>query len=185
MAYTTPTTHVAGETLPAADYNVIVNDVIALAAGPVSHTSAAYAWNSWNPTNITGTDTNAPSTALRSYSNSTYFTLANASGTLTVTFLVAGYYEIGLTMTLSASNPFSVFRGTTTLGGTCTQYYAGDARVSAEPAGDVDNSTGAIFSVLATANQTLTILPRFNVTGSGTVANFTALSSMFANYLGA
>lgn len=28
MAYTAPTTHVAGETLPAADYNVIVNDVI-------------------------------------------------------------------------------------------------------------------------------------------------------------
>jgi len=30
MAYTAPTTHVAGETLPAADYNVIVNDVIDL-----------------------------------------------------------------------------------------------------------------------------------------------------------
>ena len=28
MAYTTPTTHVAGETLPAADWNVVVNDVI-------------------------------------------------------------------------------------------------------------------------------------------------------------
>jgi len=28
MAYTAPTTHVAGETLPAADYNVIVNDII-------------------------------------------------------------------------------------------------------------------------------------------------------------
>ena len=29
MTYVAPTTHVAGETLPAADYNVIVNDVIA------------------------------------------------------------------------------------------------------------------------------------------------------------
>jgi hypothetical protein len=28
MTYTAPTTHVAGETLPAADYNVIVNDII-------------------------------------------------------------------------------------------------------------------------------------------------------------
>ena len=30
MAYTTPTTHVAGETLPAADWNVVVNNEIAL-----------------------------------------------------------------------------------------------------------------------------------------------------------
>lgn len=36
MAYTTPTTHVAGETLPAADYNVIVNDVIAIRAASVN-----------------------------------------------------------------------------------------------------------------------------------------------------
>jgi len=185
MAYVAPTVRSVGDAVTAADYNIVANSVIALAAGPVSHTSAAYVWNNWNPTNLTGTDTNAPSTALRSYSNSTFFTLANASGTLTVTFLVAGYYEIGLTMALNAGAVFSVLRGTTTLGGTCTQYYNSDARVSAEPSGDVDNSTGAIFSVLATANQTLTILPRFNVTGSGSVGNFTAQSSMFANYLGA
>ena len=30
MTYVAPTTHVAGETLPAADWNVVVNDVIAL-----------------------------------------------------------------------------------------------------------------------------------------------------------
>lgn len=34
MAYVTPTTHVAGETLPAADWNVVVNDVIFLGAPP-------------------------------------------------------------------------------------------------------------------------------------------------------
>ena len=51
MAYTTPTTHVAGETLPAADYNVIVNDVIdhesRIAAGEA-------AWTSWTPAFGTG-----------------------------------------------------------------------------------------------------------------------------------
>jgi hypothetical protein len=28
MTYVAPTTHVAGETLPAADWNVVVNDII-------------------------------------------------------------------------------------------------------------------------------------------------------------
>jgi hypothetical protein len=43
MAYTTPTTHVAGETLPAADWNVVVNDVIATAP-------FFSAWTDYTPT---------------------------------------------------------------------------------------------------------------------------------------
>ena len=56
MAYTTPTTHVAGETLPAADYNVIVNDVIdhesrirQAAVMAVFTTGAAYTFGASNP----------------------------------------------------------------------------------------------------------------------------------------
>ena len=43
MAYTTPTTHVAGETLPAADWNV-------LCANDVAFSPLAGAWTSFTPT---------------------------------------------------------------------------------------------------------------------------------------
>ena len=184
MAYVAPTVRSAGDAVTAADYNIMANDVIALAAGPVSHTSAAYVWNDWNPTNLTNTPTNAPATALSSYANSTYFTLANAGGTLTITFLVAGYYQISGTMELIAANAFSVFAGTTVFGGTATRYYSASMSCSADTASDYNNSSSAVFSILATANQTLTLLPSFGVTGVGTTANFTAKSSMFADYLG-
>jgi hypothetical protein len=55
MPYVAPTTHVAGETLPAADWNVVVNDVIALATRPYfSVTSAAAQTGVTSGTALTG-----------------------------------------------------------------------------------------------------------------------------------
>jgi hypothetical protein len=174
----------AGDVATAAAWNVLTNDVIALAAGPISHPSATYQWTRWNPTNVSGTDTAPSATALASYANSTYFTLANSGGTLTVTLLAAGYYEVAVTMELLAAQAFTVFRGTTNFGGTSTKYYESTMSCTAEPTTDNNSSSCAVFSVLATANQTLTILPTFNVTAGAAAANYFAEASMFIKYLG-
>jgi hypothetical protein len=45
MTYVAPTTHVAGETLPAADYNVMCNDIIAPRACECAATSTSVTYS--------------------------------------------------------------------------------------------------------------------------------------------
>ena len=55
-------------------------------------TAASYSWNGFNGPNLTGTIGNASSSG--NALTSDYVTLSNSSGTLTITCLVAGRYNV-------------------------------------------------------------------------------------------
>ena len=146
-------------------------------------TLASYLWTSWSPTNLTGTVTNAPSTGTGNDSN--YVTMANSSGTLTVTFDIAGKYQICINSATLHANVYSFDRLQTNLGGTATrQYTPTQPSNSGDPSNDTNFSITTSFYVVATAAQTLTILPSYELTGGGTTANHVAYCNVTIQYCG-
>jgi len=146
-------------------------------------TLASYLWGSWNPTNLTGTVTTAPSTG--TINDSDYVTLANSSGTVTVTFDVAGTYMVNLQASTFHSNVYAYDTFYFNLGGTATLR---TDRATIDIWGDSVND-GNLFSgfpvlVTATASQTLTVQPQYRVSGSGTTSNHNAAAAMTVQYCG-
>jgi hypothetical protein len=146
-------------------------------------TLASYLWSIWNPTNITGTVTTAPSTGTTD--DSDYVTLANSSGTVTVTFDVAGTYIVNLQASTFHSNVYAYDTFYFNLGGTATRR---TDRAFIDIWGDSVND-GNLFSgfplfVTATASQTLTVQPQYRVSGSGTTSNHNAAAAMTVQYCG-
>jgi len=183
MAWTTPGTATAGEVLTAAFWNTQVRDNlndIRMAQ------MCTYVWTSWNPTNNTGTNTNAPSTSVHDIANATYFSQANSSGTLTITCKVAGYYRVAAGMSLQATSPFTYFRGTVAFGGTSTIYDPAEntLHIAADSSADVNGSGFASYMVLATANQTITILPSGNVSAAVAASNFSLYAFAHCEFVG-
>ena len=144
---------------------------------------AVYQWTDWNPTNVSGSPANASSTATATSTATSYATMANASGTLTFTFAKAGVYNISM-----AGGLATILAGITrvtmnfTLGGTATRLISTSPRANQNHDEAFDVSFN--FSVVATTNQTLTILPSTTLTGSGVAANFTFYASASAAYMG-
>jgi len=140
---------------------------------PATSTNEAlgYKWDMWNPTNNTGTETSAPSTGTSS-GNTTNISAANSSGTLTFT-LGAGTYLVSLNTNAIITSSYTYAAVLDYIGGTATSYLAlkaspnnyfgqwGEADISGDFA--LSNS----FLVSATANQTITILPKGRVSGAG------------------
>jgi hypothetical protein len=147
-------------------------------------TLASYLWTSWSPTNLTGTVTNAPSTGTGNDSN--YVTMANSSGTLTVTFDIAGKYQICINSATLHANVYSFDRLQTNLGGTATrQFTPTQPSNSGDPSNDSNFCITTSFYVIATAAQTLTILPSYELTGGGITANHVAYCNVTIQYCGA
>lgn len=144
---------------------------------------AVYQWTDWNPVNVSGGSTNASSTAVATSTAASYVTMANSSGTLTFTFVKAGVYNITM-----AGGLATILAGVTravmnfTLGGTSTRLMSTSPRANQnhDEAFDVAFS----LSIVATTNQTLTILPTSVFTGGGTTSNFTFYASASAAYMG-
>jgi len=155
-------------------------------AGTITFTQttlASYLWNAWNPTNLTGTVTNAPNTGTAD--DSDYVTMSNSSGTLTVTFDIAGKYFICITQQTAHTNVYTNDRVTTNLGGTATRRISQTPMNSGDSANDNNFSISTGFYVSATASQTLTLLPTFELSaGSGTTAQHTAYCSVTIQYCG-
>jgi hypothetical protein len=136
-----------------------------------SNEALGYKWDMWNPTNNTGTETNGPSTGTSS-GNTTNISAANSSGTLTFT-LGAGTYLVSHTIhgIITASYTYSALYAF--FGGTATSYQALKASpnnyISQWGVGDDDGdlALSASWIVSATANQTITILPKGRVSGAG------------------
>lgn len=146
---------------------------------------ANYTWNTWSPSDLIGTYTNAPGTTASSSSSATFYTLSNSSGTLTITFKVAGKYMVAVTMKNTHANVYSHNTMQAVYGGTATN----SSQTSLSDAGDAANSedstaTDTLF-ITATANQTLTILPKGRiVAGAGTTANHTFYAQANVVYMG-
>lgn len=153
--------------------------------GRVSYSASAlgtYQWDSFNPTDVAGTSTNAPSTGTTV--DTDYITLANSSGTVTCTFDIAGKYLIACNGQTAHSSAYSADRITWTLGGTATRYVVANPSNSGDSANDYNMAIAVVFSVTATAAQTLTVLPKYEVVGSGTTANHQCSPQLYVTYLG-
>jgi hypothetical protein len=145
-------------------------------------TIASYQWSNWNPTNLTGTTTNAPSTGTTDDSN--YVTMSNASGTLTITFDIAGKYFVCITQQTAHAQTYTFDRQIANLGGTSTRRIANNPANSGVDSNDTNISISTGFYVVATAAQTLTVLPTYELTGAGTTAQHIASCNMTIQYCG-
>jgi len=145
-------------------------------------TIASYVWTSWNPTNVTGTVTNAPSTGTTDDSN--YVTMVNASGTLTITFDIAGKYFVCISQQTAHGQVYTVDRQTANLGGTATRRIIYNPTNSGVDSSDQNFSISTGFYVSATATQTLTILPTYELTGGAPAASHVAACNVTIQYCG-
>jgi len=144
---------------------------------------ACYVWTAFNPTNTSGTSTNAPATGT-GYDTG-FVTMVNSSGTLTITFDIAGKYLVSTNLQTAHANTYTNERSTFTLGGTATTA-TGTQNPTFSGIDSVDaNTTGTYpIYVSATAAQTTTILPTYELTGSGTTAQHTCRPSVTIQYCG-
>jgi hypothetical protein len=149
-------------------------------ATPTSSANEAvgYKYDLWNPTNTTGTTTNAPSSGTSS-GNTTNITVSNSSGTLTTTLGAVGFYLFTFTMNLSCQDAYGYAEMRAAFGGTATLYYDTTSPAAQWGDGDTDgNMTLSVsFLVQATsASQTVTVLPDGRIgTGFATASyDFTA-----------
>ena len=144
---------------------------------------SGYKWDSWNPSDVTGTVTNAPSTGTSD--DSAFTSAANSSGTLTLTFDVAGRYFVALTGQTAQAITFTFDRMTFNLGGTATRRsFTNSPSMAGNSANSSNFSITTSFIVIATAGQTLTVLPTYELTGAGTTGQHIAYASATATYLG-
>ena len=142
---------------------------------------SSYQWDSWNPSDTTGTFTDAPSSGTTD--DTDYTSMSNSSGTLTITFDVAGVYEVSLYYATGNANVYTFASWQTTFGGSATRRHRPMSPwgPGANVGGQI--SAGQTFLVSATASQTLTILPQFRVSGSGT-SNYIAYANCCVLYCG-
>lgn len=150
--------------------------------------AAAYQWTAWNPSDTAGTATNAPATAAASVTATNYMTMANALGTVTFTFTKAGNYLLAIHQSLEPAAAYTAAGGTriyATFGGTATRLLTqGDDSTAMGVSGEAIRVTRT-FLVIATASQTLTILPKGSVVqGGGTASNYTFGANAVAMYVG-
>jgi len=167
-----------GTASPAAKLHVAGNIIY------TSTTLASYLWTSWNPSDLVGTATNAPATGTADDSN--FVTMANSSGTLTITFDIAGKYLICVQTNTTHANAYSSDRFITNFGGTATRRTNQDAPAnSGDSVNDMNFAITVSFYVSATAGQTLTILPTYALSaGGGTTAQHTGFCSTTILYCG-
>lgn len=141
-----------------------------------------YQWNGWNPSDLSGTYTNAPSGGTTD--DTDYTSMSNSNGTLTITFDVAGVYQVSLSIATGNANIYSYQSIETAFGGSAT-----NRSITMTPWGPNPGNGGQInasetFLVSATASQTLTILPKFRVSASGVTGSFNAYANCSVLYCG-
>ena len=185
MAYEAPALGTAGQVYTAAAHNIIVNDILDHETRLPDVTAAKiafYQFTGWN--GVSGATAAPSATALASLANATYFTLANASGTLTITFKVAGYYYVDIVLGVGSNADMTSSSLAVAFGGTATRYGAAtSSRVNANGAYSAYTSAGAYnILVSATADQTITILPQYESTF--TSGNHTAQAAVRASFKG-
>jgi hypothetical protein len=191
----TPSITTTGDTntgiyFPAADTIAIATGgterVRVTSTGEVTYTKstlASYIWTGFNPTNVTGTLTNAPATGTTYDTN--YVTMVNSSSTLTTTFDIAGSYLVTVCVDTKHAQTYTFERTNFNLGGTATRTSPVNQIVfNGIDSNDADTSSSISFLVTATAGQTITVLPTYELTGNGTTANHTCYPYITTMYCG-
>jgi hypothetical protein len=153
-------------------------------SGSETARTAAYQWTTWNPSDVAGTATNAPATAVATSTATNFMTMANSSGTVTYTFTKAGNYLITVLVECDSAAAASSLRCLVTLGGTATRLVTGTGQAGQGNTAAQNQEYALTFLVNATASQTLTVLPRGQVTSGGVAGNFTFSANATATYVG-
>jgi len=175
-AFTGPLDGIVGGTAPAAGtFTTLIYS---------NTTLANYLWTDWAPSDVTGTTTNAPGTGTTD--NSNFVSLSNSSGTLTITFSVAGKYLISIISATQHSQTYTYDNLYLNFGGTATiRQPTGAVPCNSGEAALAQNfAISSCYYVSATAAQTLTILPQYRIVGAGTTANHTAGCGVAIQYCG-
>lgn len=144
---------------------------------------ASYKWDTWVPSDVAGTLTTAPSTGT-AVAATDFMTLANSSGTVTITFVKDGKYLINALAWMEAAAAVTLRSIVLNWGGTATRNVTDPGTIQANSTGSV-NTGSESFLVSATAGQTLTLQPRGGLTqGGGTEANYVFSANVVATYMG-
>lgn len=144
----------------------------------------SYEWTAWNPSDVVGTGTNAPNTGTAD--DSSYATAANSSGTVTITFNVAGKYLVSINDATAHAQVYTYDLLAENLGGTATRRFGNNSPSnSGDSVNDFNRASSITFEVIATAGQTLTILPTYYLSGAGVAANHTAYANVTHLFCGA
>lgn len=156
-------------------------DKVSGLAATTNHMPALFTFNSWNPSDVAGANTNANSLGTSAGDQNVSFS-ALSGGLVTITFNTPGVYEINIPVQhISAANA-SLVQLTLTYGGTASIFNIGTWQSRVIVSGGSNNpmvSSADFFIVSATAGQTLTVRGQFLVVGSGTTANHTAIARGF------
>lgn len=153
--------------------------------------ASTYVYTAWDPVDVAGTVTNASSTSSATSAATDFVTVANASGTLTFTCVKAGIFRFTITAQNEIAASATLLRLRAALGGTGTILLGVSAVIGVSneviTAGmvGVPMMRSVSFYATMTAAQTVTVLPRLDVTSGGVTTNFTQECSVSAEYTGA
>ena len=146
--------------------------------------TGAYQWSTWTPSDIAGTFTNAPVTAITS-APSAYYTMTNASGTLSLTFTTRGKYLITADTNLHMGAVATTVTASFTIGTSVATCYVSYPSRSVTSALSDNPGVSNTFLVSAVVGDTVTVLPRIAVTQSGgNVANYIGTAYVIVTYMG-
>ena len=146
-------------------------------------TASTYTWDGWNPSDVSGSTTNAGSDGTTI--NSTFVTAANSSGTCTFTFAVAGTYLVHCMTGSNHATAYAYNRIVMNLGGNTTRYVDFNPTNNGLASVNMDFQITSTFMLIASsANQTLTVLPTFELSGSGSTSQHTGRAAVQIVYCG-
>jgi len=145
-------------------------------------TASTYTWGGWNPSDVSGSTTNGPSSGTTV--NSTFVTAVNSSGTVTFTFAVAGRYLVHCLTGSSHATAYTYNRIILNLGGSTTRYIDTNPTNNGLASSNLDFQITTTFMLIATADQTLTVLPTYELSGSGSVGQHTGRAAVQIVYCG-
>lgn len=151
--------------------------------------ASIYHYTAWDPSDVAGSNTNAPATAAATSAAASYITAANSSGTVTFTNVLPGLYRFTIRMMNEcAANVATYINMNAVIGGTAT-FLMGTPTISDVFFGPtIANGpvTGTdVFYATMTAAQTVTILPRVAASSAGVTTNYTTQCTISAEYVGA
>ena len=153
--------------------------------GTVPRRASVYHYTAWDPSDVAGTQTNAPATAVATSTAVDYVTAANSSGTVTFTCVKAGQYRITITVANEIAAAVTAFSALATVGGTATFLVGTPTSINLTPSLPTSAFFESVtFYVTMTAAQTVTILPKVAVTSGGVTTNFTHQCTVSAEYTG-
>jgi len=141
--------------------------------------AGALQWSTWTPAE---TETYASPSTVDNNIPSSFVTFSGTS-TVTITFAVAGRYEVLTHMNVRLGNSVDWSTSQVNFGGTATRYFY-DTQ-SATSGDDMNFSTMAGGLISATASQTTTVNPQFRVKKTAiNTAQFHGDCSITVKYLG-